>query len=118
MTTPQDIEQSRAECREAFEFELIDNHMYVPSDMTRTGDFYADDELQFAWECAWATWQVARSTPAQPVDLPEPDASVYTMEALVPGGRAVSHVSLQRSFPAGTLLYAEDTVRRLLEGAR
>lgn len=64
MTTPQDIEQSRTECRKAFEFELIDNHMYVPSDMTRTGDYYEDEELQFAWECAWATWQSGRSGPA------------------------------------------------------
>lgn len=35
----------------------------------------------------------------------EPAASVYTMEALVPGGREVAHVSLRQSLPAGTMLF-------------
>lgn len=109
MTTPQDIEQSRAECRTAFEFELIDNHMYVPSDMTRTGEFYADDELQFAWDCAWAVWEAARSVPKSsisnaenpaPVELPEPDA---VQLAGPPDAKQV------------IALYTADTVRRLLE---
>lgn len=51
------------------------------------------------------------------VVLPEPDASVYTMEALVPGGREVSHVTFHRSLPAGTKLYTEQTVRALLAAA-
>ena len=59
--TAQD-QQSRAECRKAFEFDLIDNWMYTPSDfeLTEVG-MYIDDELEFAWECAWASWQAARS---------------------------------------------------------
>jgi len=35
----------------------------------------------------------------------EPAGSVYTMQALVPGGREVAHVSLRQPLPAGTLLY-------------
>ena len=60
-------EQERAECRKAFEFELIDNHQYVPSDFVRDGDYYADDDTQFAWELAWSSWQAARRAPVAPV---------------------------------------------------
>ena len=59
-----EIEQAaeREACRKAFEFDLIDNWMYTPSDfeLTEVG-MYIDDELEFAWECAWASWQAARS---------------------------------------------------------
>lgn len=57
-------QQSRAECRKAFEFELIDNHSYVPSDLNQIGGFYADDDVQFSWEAAWAVWKAARALPA------------------------------------------------------
>lgn len=40
---------------------------------------------------------------AQAVELV---ASVYTMEALVPGGREVSHVTLHKPLPSGIKLYA------------
>lgn len=38
-------------------------------------------------------------------DRLEPVATTYTMEALVPGGRVVTHVSVHRSLPAGTDLF-------------
>lgn len=64
MTTAQD-QQSRAECRKAFEFDLIDNWAYVESDFALDANgLYADRELYFAWECAWASWQAARALPA------------------------------------------------------
>lgn len=50
---------------------------------------------------AWETWQASRAALSA-----EPVASVYTMEALVPGGREVSHVRLHKPLPAGTTLYA------------
>lgn len=51
----------REACRKAFEFDLIDNWMYTPSDFERNEVcMYLDDELEFAWECAWASWQEAR----------------------------------------------------------
>lgn len=37
---------------------------------------------------------------------PEPVGSVYTMEALVPGGCVRHHASLTKALPAGTMLYA------------
>ncbi len=70
-----------------------------------------------AWQAA-LNHKAADATPtteeSSGVVLPEPDASVYTMEALVPGGREVSHVTFHRSLPAGTKLYTEQTVRTLL----
>lgn len=55
----------RAECQKAFEFDLIDNWMYTPGDFQQdAGGRYLDDELDFAWECAWASWQAARRAPA------------------------------------------------------
>ncbi len=54
----------------------------------------------------WRYWQAARRAPAAPVPQCEPVGSVYTMEALVPGGREVHHVSLYMPLPAGTKLYA------------
>ena len=56
------IEQAteREACRKAFELDLIDNWAYVPKDMERTEvGMYLDDDLEFAWECAWASWQTA-----------------------------------------------------------
>lgn len=50
--------------------------------------------------------EAARRAPAVPVPQCEPVGSVYTMEALVPGGREVQHVSLYMPLPAGTKLYA------------
>lgn len=46
-------------CREAFEFELIDNHCCFSEDLERVGQSYRDNEIQFAWECAQATWAAA-----------------------------------------------------------
>lgn len=50
---------------------------------------------------ALEAWQAARALPAGV----EPAASVYTMQALVPGGREVSHVTLHQDLPRGTKLY-------------
>lgn len=51
----------REACRKAFEFDLIDNWMYVESDFALDANgLYADRELYFAWECAWASWLTAR----------------------------------------------------------
>ena len=66
------------------------------------GEYDNSLEAHFAW---WA-WQAARRAPAAPVPQCEPVGSVYTMEALVPGGREVHHVSLYMPLPAGTKLYA------------
>ncbi|MCO5338596.1 hypothetical protein [Delftia tsuruhatensis] len=42
--------------REAFEFELIDNHAYTAPDLEKKDGCYADDEIQFAWEMAVFAW--------------------------------------------------------------
>jgi hypothetical protein len=47
----------------------------------------------------------------------EPVATVYTMEALVPGGHEVSHVSLLKPLPKGTKLYTTPQSPQLLEAA-
>lgn len=44
----------------------------------------------------------------------EPVGSVYTVEALVPGGGVKYHVTLNKPLPAGTLLYAAQPKRELL----
>jgi hypothetical protein len=51
-----------------------------------------------------------------PFELPEPAASVYTMEALVPGGREVRHVSLHdASLKRGDALYTADQIRAAID---
>lgn len=88
-----------------------------------------DSRAQFeAWARSYGTWEVVRDDDPQlgttgytDVALTvafhavqasraalsaEPVASVYTMEALVPGGREVPHVTLHKPLPAGTKLYA------------
>jgi len=66
-----EIEQAteREACRKAFEFDLIDNWMYVESDFALDEKgLHVESELDFAWECAWASWQAARAiTSAPPV---------------------------------------------------
>lgn len=49
-----------------------------------------------------------------PVALPEPVATIYTMEALVPGGAVKHHAQLLKTLPAGTKLLAEPEVRAAL----
>lgn len=45
------------------------------------------------------------AAPQPPVAAHEPVASVYTMEALVPGAHPKCHVNLHKPLPAGTKLY-------------
>lgn len=56
---------------------------------------------------AIAAWNRRAAIDAAPAEHAEPEhvATTYTMEALVPGGRVVSHVSLHKQLPAGTKLY-------------
>nr|WP_279089138.1 hypothetical protein [Comamonas thiooxydans] len=53
---------------------------------------------------------------AAPVVLPDPAATIYTMEALVPGGTVKHHAEVHKALPAGTKLFAEPEVRALLAG--
>ena len=48
--------------REAFEFDLIDNHAYTAPDLEKRGGYYADDEIQFAWEMAVVAWEAAHAS--------------------------------------------------------
>ena len=43
----------------------------------------------------------------------EPVATVYTMEALVPGGSVKCHAQMHKALPAGTKLYALDSGKDL-----
>ena len=69
----------------------------------------------------WRQLQAQQSAQAQPVALPagmpEPVASVYTMEALVPGGGVRHHVTLHKPLPAGTKLYTAAQVQAMLAAA-
>lgn len=49
-----------------------------------------------------------------PVVLPEPVATIYTMEALAPGGSVKYHAQVNKAQPAGTKLFSEPQVRALL----
>ena len=40
--------------REAFEFDLIDNHCYVQSDFVQEDGCYIDDDVDFAWQATLA----------------------------------------------------------------
>lgn len=51
------------------------------------------------------TLLVPRSEVAAKAPAAEPVATVYTMEALVPGGSVKHHVQLLKPLPAGTPLY-------------
>lgn len=96
MTTAQD-QQSRAE--------LSDFEAWYAKQCMRSDD--AKQGLIRAW--VHLAWQAARALPAGI----EPAASVYTMEALVPGGREVAHVSLRQPLPAGTALYTAAQVQAM-----
>ena len=96
MTTAQD-QQSRAE----FERERV-RHFKPGGPIAKALERYADGGyVDRRTEFAWAIWQAARALPAGM----EPVGSVYTMQALVPGGREVAHVTLHQQLPAGTKLY-------------
>ena len=96
MTTAQD-QQSRAE----FERERV-RHFKPGGPIAKALERYADGGyVDRRTEFAWAIWQAARALPAGM----EPVGSVYTMQALVPGGREVADVTLHQQLPAGTKLY-------------
>lgn len=79
----------------------MENYSYFGRNMGVSEDDYEEISAEIA-----ADIQAARSAPVAPVPQSEPVGSVYTMEALVPGGREVQHVSLYMPLPAGTKLYA------------
>ena len=54
---------------------------------------------------------------AAPVVLPEPVATIYTMEALAPGGAVKYHTQVHKALPSGTKLLAEPDVCALLAQA-
>ena len=71
-----------------------------------------DDESK-AW--LMSRWNRRATTEeSSGVELPEPVASTFTMEALIPGGRRSTHFTPLRQLPAGTKLYTEQQVRALL----
>lgn len=54
---------------------------------------------------AWEAWQARASLPL-PAAGQEPVATVFTMEALAPGGGVKYHATIHKPVPAGTKLYA------------
>lgn len=40
--------------REAFEFDMVDNHCYVQSDFVQQDGCYIDDDVDFAWQATLA----------------------------------------------------------------
>lgn len=66
------------------------------------------DPLAMRTRGLWAAWRdraALAAAPQPPVAAQEPAASVYTMEALVPGAHAKCHATLHKPLPAGTKLY-------------
>lgn len=55
-------------------------------------------------------------TPPGVVSAEEPVGVVFTIEAIMPGGKPVSHVNLNRDLPAGTKLYAEPQGSKRVRG--
>ena len=77
----------------------------------------ADEYSRRDFALGLSAWQAATNHKAADVVLPWPAATVYTMEALVPGGRVKHHAQMHLSPPAGTALYTEQQVRELLAAA-
>lgn len=82
--------------REAFEFDLIDNHAYTAPDLEKRGGYYADDEIQFAWEMAVVAWEAAHASTSS--ELRRLDAENKALRARLEASGAVPVVLGKKLF--------------------
>lgn len=94
------------------ETELSDEQIHTALDSVdpEFWDVPMDGTLQFARAIIAADRELRRGD----AQMPEPVASVYTMDALVPGGGVRHHVTLHKPLPAGTKLYTAAQVQAML----